>query len=242
MVPTKRNDLACRSGRSSALMDVPCLVQGEPDRTTDARSREPRGDRPVLCRLQAIEHDTAVDERTGRVNERRIAKEPELSADRGPTQTQLGSEARGPSRSERKRGDDPPASRIGEEFDPRTVSFRHSAPSMDGDAYRRLNPSIAAGPRHRCGAWSSTRRPRHRCGPSSRRGPRREMVPLCRNHLKDDAGGEDFASARTRGRGDASRAADRSPGRLESPGSPVGPFWRRGTQARDGGEREQRLG
>jgi len=114
MVPTKPNDLASWERSVLSPDGRSCLVQAEPDRTTDARSREPRGDRPVLCRLQAIEHDTAVDERTGRVDERGIAQEPKLVADARPAQTQLGRKARRSSRPERKRGDDPTACRIGQ--------------------------------------------------------------------------------------------------------------------------------
>ena len=57
-------------------MDSTCLVEREPDRATDARSGEPRGDGSVLSRMQPIEHDPAVDERTGRVDEGGITQEP----------------------------------------------------------------------------------------------------------------------------------------------------------------------
>jgi hypothetical protein len=82
MVPSKRNYLRARSGSGSgsgsgsdrsALVGLTRLVEGEPDRAADAGPGEPGGDGTVLPRLQSVEHDTAVDKRTRRVDEGGIA-------------------------------------------------------------------------------------------------------------------------------------------------------------------------
>ena len=59
-------------------MGLARLVEGEPDRAAYAGPCEPCGDGTVLPWLQSVEHDTAIDERTSRVDERRITQEPEL--------------------------------------------------------------------------------------------------------------------------------------------------------------------
>jgi hypothetical protein len=187
IVPTKRNhrtDRPCSDFRQPAFG-----VGSEPDGSTYLGAGQPRRDRPVHPRIDAIEQHPSVQEGTVSPEEPCIAEQAKLAADGRPAQAEFLSEARRPQRADSHRGDDPTPRRIREQFDPWTIPLRH----LDGQA------------------WSHAlhyRSPADPPQPDPRKRPPTALVPLGWNYLASDTDGADVR--RVVGRADVRRGVGRA--------------------------------